>query len=377
MERKVFFEESKEQSLVKAGIVKKYFSAWSKVIIPTVKRYGSGRIAYIDLFAGPGRYNDGSKSTPLLILESAVNDDDLSNMLVTVFNDKDGVNTDSLKKGISEISGIERLKYKPIVNTDEVGEEIVKVFENLKTIPTLFFIDPWGYKGLSLRLINAVLKNWGCDCIFFFNYNRINMGLTNPYVEDHMNALFGKERADKLRDQLQNMEPFEREMTIVEKMSEALREMGGMYVLPFGFKNDRGNRTSHHLFFVSKNFRGYEIMKDIMARESSENTQGVASFQYSPASLLWPILFELSRPLDDLEEMLLNEYAGRTLTMQQIYETHSIGKPFIKRNYKDILIKMESDGTIMADPPADKRRRYKGEVSFGDNTLVLFPARSV
>ncbi len=106
-----------------------------------------------------------------------------------------------------------------------------------------------------------------------------------------MNALFGKERADRLRAQLQNMEPFEREMTIVEEMSEALREMGGKYVLPFGFKNDRGNRTSHHLFFVSKNFRGYEIMKDIMARESSENTQGVPSFQYSPASLRWPILF--------------------------------------------------------------------------------------
>ena len=30
-----FFDEQKEQSLVKARIVEKYFRAWAKVIIPT------------------------------------------------------------------------------------------------------------------------------------------------------------------------------------------------------------------------------------------------------------------------------------------------------------------------------------------------------
>ncbi|NLB48425.1 MAG: three-Cys-motif partner protein TcmP, partial [Erysipelotrichia bacterium] len=290
-----FFNESTEQSIVKARIVKKYFDAWSKVIVPRAKSK-SGRLAYIDFFAGPGRYKDGKKSTPLLILESAIRDDDLSNMLVTVFNDKDIANTDSLRKAIFELPGVERLKYKPIVRSDEVGENIVQMFETKKTVPTLFFIDPWGYKGLSLRLINAVIKDWGCDCIFFFNYNRINMGLNNPLVEEHMNALFGIERADILRTNLINMSPYEREMTIVEKMVESLKEKGGNFVLPFGFKNDSGIKTSHHLFFVSKNFTAYEIMKEIMAKESTESDQGVASFQYNLVNQRWPILFELSRP---------------------------------------------------------------------------------
>ena len=60
------------------------------------------------------------------------------------------------------------------------------------------FVDPWGYKGLSLRLINSVLKDWACECIFFFNYNRINMGLGNDAVKEHMDALFGEERAAEL-----------------------------------------------------------------------------------------------------------------------------------------------------------------------------------
>ena len=50
-----FFKEAKEQSLVKTAIVSKYFWVWAKVIISTTKRY-NGKIAYIDLFAGPGRY---------------------------------------------------------------------------------------------------------------------------------------------------------------------------------------------------------------------------------------------------------------------------------------------------------------------------------
>ena len=55
-----FFEEQKEQSLVKSTIVAKYFDVWANVIISTQKRYPqySQKIAYIDLFAGPGRYKD-------------------------------------------------------------------------------------------------------------------------------------------------------------------------------------------------------------------------------------------------------------------------------------------------------------------------------
>ena len=186
-----FFEESKEQSIVKSTIVAKYFWAWAKVIIPSAKRH-SGKIAYIDLFAGPGRFKDGTISTPLLVLQGAIQNVDMSQMLVTVFNDVNSDNTKSLESEINKLSGIETLKYKPDILNEEVGEKIVQLFEQMNLIPTLFFVDPWGYKGLSLRLVNSVLKDWGCDCLFFFNYNRINMGLKNPIVEEHMMPCLAK-----------------------------------------------------------------------------------------------------------------------------------------------------------------------------------------
>lgn len=372
MRHESFFDESKEQSQIKSRIVSKYFWAWAKVIISAARSH-SQRIAYLDLFAGPGRYRDGTVSTPVQVLRQAIADPTMCEMLVSVFNDKDKVNASSLRKTLLEISGIEKLKHKPVVRCEEVGEKIVQMFERTRLVPTFFFVDPWGYKGLSLALINSVLKNWGCDCIFFFNYNRINMGLNNNLVREHMNVLFGEERADLVRAKLKGLDPSERENLIVEELTHALKEMGADYVLPFTFKNAGDTRTTHHLIFCSKHFRGYEIMKGIMARESTEQDQGVPSFKYSPATEKYPTLFELTRPLDDLEDMLLYEFKGQSLTMKRIYESHSVGRPYIKANYKKALANLESRGLIRASPPAVKRRSTKGIPTFADNVLVSFP----
>lgn len=369
MSTEAFFNESREQSAVKAAIVSKYFWSWANVIMPQAQKSRDPKIAYLDLFAGPGRYKDGKKSTPLLILEKAIHDPMMSEMLVTIFNDGNKNNAQDLQNAIDQISGIENLKYRPIVRNNEVGSEMVELFSSISLVPTLFFVDPWGYKGLSLQLVNSVLKNWGCDCIFFFNYNRINMGLNNPLVQEHMAALFGDERTDVLRKKLESLSPEERESCIVEELCKALGANEGRYVLPFSFKNDAGTRTSHHLIFVSKSVRGYSIMKEIMARESSLHEQGVPSFDYNPADRRFPLLFELNRPLDDLEQMLLVKFANCTLTMKDIYEQHHVGHRFIERNYKEVLKQMEANGLIHCDPA--KRRRD----TFGANVRVTFPQR--
>lgn len=369
MSNPTFFDETSQQSVVKATLVSKYFWSWANVMIGNYKRLNdrNGKIAYIDLFAGPGRYKDGTASTPLLVLEKAIDNPEMCQRLVTIFNDKDENHSQSLEQAIQALPNIDALRYTPRVMNQEVGDNIVRMFEQMRMVPTFFFVDPWGYRGLSLRLINAVLKDWGSDCIFFFNYNRINMGLNNEIVEDHMNALFGKERADVLRERLRPLSAHERELTIVEELSQALKGKEGRYVLPFRFRTDAGTRTSHHLIFVSKHIRGYTIMKDIMARESSKENQGVPSFEYNPADERQHLLFELSRPLDDLEQMLLTQFAGQTLSMFEVYEEHNVGTPYVKRNYKDILLQLESAGKIIANPA----KRRPG--TFGDDVMVTFP----
>lgn len=372
----IFFEESREPSQVKARIVEKYFSAWADVIIGDGNKIN--KIGYVDFFAGPGKYEDEAKSTPLLVLEKAIDSKKIRDRLVSVFNDANPDFTKNLEDAIKLIPGIDTLKNEPKVENLEMGEEeiAVQILDHVKGIPSLYFVDPWGYKGLSLQLISSAVKNWGCDCIFFFNYNRINIDINNPLVKDRINSIFGIERTEKLRRIINGMNPSDRELTIIEEICQAVRAECGQYVLPFCFKKEDGKRSSHHLIFVTKDKTGYKIMKEIMAKESSDTDQGVPSFEYNTATEKQLLLFGYTRPLDDLAEMLLEAFAGRTLTRRQIYDQHNVGTRYIPNNYKEILIKFEVEGIIQTDPPADKRPKRKGEVTFSETTVkVTFPPK--
>lgn len=77
-------------------------------------------------------------------------------------------------------------------------------------------------------------------------------------------------------------------------------------------------------------------MKDIMAPESSTDDQGVPSLTYSPADASMPLLFSLQRP-----DMLPRDFRGTDLSVEQIYALHSVDKPYVLKNYKAILLKLE------------------------------------
>lgn len=378
MANNTFFDIQKEQSLIKTAIVTEYFDAWANIMMKVQDRNKlapEGRIAYMDLFAGPGYYKNGDKSTPIIVLEKAINNYNLSRRLVTFFNEKDKESFDSLKTAIEKLPNITRLKHKPDILNIEVGEDIIKVFRKLNLIPSLFFIDPWGYKGLSLELIKTVLKDWGCDCIFFFNYNRINMGLKNERVEDHMDALFGETRAKLLREKLKNVLASEQELTIVEEMCQAIKDMGKRFILPFRFRDEKGTRTSHHLIFVSKEFLGYDKMKQIMAKYSSNSTQGVASFEYNPANKNQLFLFQFSQPLEELENSLLEKFSGKTISFKDLYQQHSVSTPYREPDYRTVLKGMEKKGKITVNRPAKSPKgSFKNEfkISFLREPDLLF-----
>jgi three-Cys-motif partner protein len=370
-----FFESAEEQNITKTLIVTKYFNAWSKIMLsPKFSTSPSGKIAYVDLFSGPGKFNDGQASTPLEILNIAVNDKVLCSRLTTTFNDKDSEYASQLQKEIDALPGVEKLANKPRVSNVAVGSELVSMLGGSNLVPTLFFIDPWGYKGLSLELIGNAIRHWGCDCIFFFNYNRINPGVTNPSVTERMNDLFGVMRVDELREKVRHLFPQERQATIINELAEALREVGGKYVLPFEFKSRHGERTSHHVIFVSKHFLGYHIMKDVMSKLSSDDGE-VRSLEYTPVkSPQLRLLFEFAKPhsISALKALLSRDCAGKTSKVWDVYANHSVDTPYTLKNFQDAIIALEAEGAVKVDRPADKRIR-NGVVTLGRERVVTFP----
>ena len=77
------------------------------------------------------------------------------------------------------------------------------------------------------------------------------------------------------------------------------------------------------------------------------------------------------RPLDSLGNDLLNSYKGRQLTVEQVFNNHQVGTPFVIQNYKEALRRLESEGRIICDP--SERRKIKGVKSMADSTNIIFP----
>ena len=260
-----FFDSSpRDSSRVKRQIVAEYFDYYMRVMARRGKTAG-----HVDLFAGPGIYGNGEESSPILICKQVVSDERLRGSVKLWFNEGDPTTYKSLKTNIGAVEGIEILAHPPKLTDHVITESFAPQLSNMRT-PSFIFADPCGYKGLSLRLIASALKPFGNDCIFFFNYSRLNMKISYEVMDESVNAFFEKTRADKIREQIKAIVgPHEREQVIVSAVKTALKEQAGAFSLTFAFRSREGGRTSHHLVYATKNRNALTQMKRIYNKASS------------------------------------------------------------------------------------------------------------
>lgn len=367
----IFFNQRTQRSETKTAIVTKYFDAWARVMHGAQRNnpaFSQNKLAYIDLYAGKGKYDDGTPSTPLIILDTVINNPVLSQKVVTIFNEGKKEFAEELWKNIEALPGIEKLKYEPDVFYQPVNEKITKYYEQRQLVPALLFVDPFGYKGLTLDLINAVIRNWGCDCIFFFNYNRLNPAIRNPKVKPHIDALFGEERANELRELVRDMSTEQRESVIIPAITKALTERHANYVIPFRFAREESESTSHYLIFLTKNERGYGIMKDIMGKHSTSQIQGVPTFEFNLHPDKQPLFTMMQKPIDDLVVRLPKDMAGKTMSVEEVFFKHSPGSNYILKNYQTAL------RTLWEQKRINVNREPKQKNSFAKDIIVTFPS---
>lgn len=373
-----FFDSQTEQSEVKTEIVRKYFWSWASVMIGVQRRKKKDEdisIGYFDLFAGPGRYEDGTKSTPILILEEALTRKGIAQKLFTLFNEADSENYELLQEEIANIPNIKLLKFQPQITNREIGDSFADVINNIPNLPpSLFFLDPWGYKDISLKLIEAVLRSFGCDCIFFFNYSRVNAAITNRVLSKNLPSLFGENRFATLQEEIRGKNPGQRQNMIIQALKDALRQFGGEYSIEYFFKDGHGTKTSHFIILTSKNVKAYNIMKDIMARESSGKTQGVPSFGFNPrdSQRQQQLMFQFEDPIENLAKELLAKFKGQAINFEELFNTHNLNTTYVRANYRDALNYLEGKGLIVMKPSREKRLRG-GIVTCGPNVQITFP----
>jgi len=372
--RASFFEEQRTASAVKSKIVVDYFRPWANIM---KGRNRSGRIGYFDFFCGPGVYDDGTESTPVQVMRIALADGGLCKAMRMLFEDKDREAVRSLEAALASLDGYERLEQKPSFSHGESARQQIEViFQNKAVIPTLMFLDPFGYVGVTQELIRAILKDWGCDVLFYLNFNRIVGALRhpNPKIRSHMEALFGAAEVAEMHEALASRpKETERERIVISGAKRALRSAGGEYVLPFGFRTQSGT-LDHHLVFATKNLDpAQKIMKGIMSRASSViDADGVGNFEFDPkASERQSSLLQTVRRLDGLKSDLLSAFSGRKIRVGDVYEEYEGAHetPFTFKNYQDALreltydaelLKVEKGGFVLAE--SNVRHRHMHEL---------------
>lgn len=84
MKENHFFEQQTMSSRIKASIISEYFPKYCNIII---NKHKPKELRYIDLFAGPGKYEDGNVSTPLLVARNCIKNNFLQQHVRFIFND--------------------------------------------------------------------------------------------------------------------------------------------------------------------------------------------------------------------------------------------------------------------------------------------------
>ncbi|MEQ1706197.1 MAG: three-Cys-motif partner protein TcmP [Rickettsiales bacterium] len=375
-----FFGKQKVNSRIKTEIVTEYFGIWSGIL----GNASNGALCYIDLFCGPGTYEDGTESTPLLILRNVVENkpQEFCNRLITIFNDENDTFVTSLKTSATAIPKISRLKRNPQFSNHSVNNALTQYFHQQSIPPSLIFLDPCGYRGLTASLVQALTQNFGCDAIVFFNTSGIYRNVTNPQEDENMNDLFGQDIAQKLRDSFPKISStHQKEQLLIQSFIETLKKAGIPYVIPFWFKRDNKDATSHHLIFLSRHPLAFEKMKEVMAKKSADfDPKTVPSYYYSdmdknnPQASLLPT-GNTQKTLANLKSWLLQNIKTNGINVQDIIKFHnssvqnSIENPYTQKNHKDALLELEAEGKITISPPLGKKRSPQKGV-LGDGMII-------
>lgn len=323
----------------KHEILRRYLGAW----FPILSRY-SGRIIYLDGFAGPGVYEGGEYGSPVIALQTAVTHVLSSQLAETeiffFFIEKD---QDRAKK-LKEVLENKFPKLPKNINYTVQGAEFAPTFEQVldmldkqdrKIAPTFAFIDPFGFSGLPMKLIARLLNCRKCEVFITFMAGFVKRFL-DELREPVLTELFGTEEWKKARD---ISDSTEKETFLLSLYERQLQKLGGApFVRSFGMIGEQ-NQIIYYLVFATKHPKGLEVMKDAMWKVDRTGKYKFSDITGFQQSLLIDYENEPSWVPSAAKAVFL-KFIGQTVSDDQIFEFIIINTPFPKK--KAILRYLEN-----------------------------------
>lgn len=357
-----FFEKQTVSSRIKASIVSEYFPSYCKII---VSKYKPKAVRFIDLFAGPGVYNDNNPSTPILIARHCEKDIELKDNVWMIFNDN--CFSEELKHNFEREFNSNTFRHKPHFGKSTVGESseiteflIKSTHTNKKNdYPSLLFIDPFGYKGIKTKVLAEFMKNWGNEIFLFVNTKRIHPALENDKFEGLMNNLFPTTFKKIKEDRRFKSTVAQRLNLIIDCLGNEYKNIlgGELYYTAFKFQEEDVDATSHYILHLTKGARGYDLIKTIYNDFANVGTvfDGVNTYTFDAKTYGKEVneLFDLkSINIDKLKDELYSFYQGKCLTSFELFEKHHVlntSAPYSRSHYTEALRRLVTENKMSSE----------------------------
>lgn len=369
-----FFEKQTLSSRIKASIISEYFPSYCKII---VKKHMPKQIRYIDLFAGPGLYDDGNPSTPILIARHCCKDDFLKQTVRMFFNDKE--HKLNLERNFYAEFPDGTFTHKPFFADRTVGEtKSITDFlckntlneRNKNDYPSLLFIDPFGYKGIETKVLAKFLENWGNEIFLFVNTKRIHPALENDKFEPLMNDLFPTTLEKIKKDRKFKSTVAERLKLIIDSLGEEYRSLlkSNVYYTAFKFQEEDSDTTSHYILHFTKGKRGFDLIKTTYNDFANVGTifDGINTYTFDAKKIEKPHneLFDVkSENIDKLKEELLSQYQGKQVSANDLFEEHQTNCLYSRSHYTEALRRLVSEGKLAATYTDNKEHKVSVLIS--------------
>lgn len=354
MTDKDFFKSQTASSRIKANIVANYFPKYCKIILKSPQQ----EIRYLDLFSGPGIYQDGSLSTPILIADACALDSTLKNVVHLMFNDNEHI--ESLKQIFEKRYAPTAFFYSPRFANKTVGEdEKIKSYlrkvtsETKNPYPTLLFVDPFGYKGINTNDLAKFLCNWGNEIFLFFNIKRIHAAIENDKFDELMNELFPT-TIEKIRNDRKYVGKVQDRLSlIIANLADEFKNIiPNLYHCAFKFQEEDSNTTSHYIIHFTKHRRGYDLIKQIYndfdnigatLGENGDYTFDSKKLDNGDGQLDFG-----DQNIFILGKELLDTYKGRKLSAIKLFNEHQTLSKYCRKHYSDTLRDLVMQGKVKA-----------------------------
>jgi three-Cys-motif partner protein len=334
-------------------VLRSYLQAW----LPILGTW-SGRIVFVDGFAGPGEYESGEEGSPVIALRAFLEHtakNKITAEVVFVFIEADEQRAEHLRRTVAPLVGALPSNAKVEVTCAACAPTLDTVLDGLdasgaQLAPAFVMLDPFGVKDTPLRIVERLLRHQRSELFISFMWESINRWKATPEFEEHLDAMFG---SPLWRAGLSMGNTEERKQYLHGLYEAQLRKAGARYVTHFELWT--GGKHVYSIFFATKHSVGFDKMKQAIWR--ADRTGGYA-FRGSRGE---QISFDVEPDLTTLLTQLRQKFGpvGWT-TIEEIEDwARSDATAYHSGQVKEALRRLEDAGHVEAESRSDKKRRKR------------------